>query len=90
MPLHYNITITGRVQGVFFRVSTQKEAIRLGLFGFVRNEPNGNVYVEVEGEKETIDKLTLWIRLGGPPRGEVNDIEIEDGEMKNFTHFGIR
>ncbi|RLD19956.1 MAG: acylphosphatase [Bacteroidetes bacterium] len=90
MPLHYNITIVGRVQGVFFRVSTQKEAIRLGLTGFVRNESSGNVYVEVEGEKETIDKLTLWIRLGGPPRGEVNDVEIEDGEMKNFTHFEIR
>ena len=89
MLVHNSITVTGRVQGVFFRVSTQKEAIRLGLSGFVRNEPNGKVYIEVEGEKETINKLLLWIRLGGPPRGEVYDIEIVNGNLKNYKSFQI-
>jgi acylphosphatase len=89
MPTHYNITVSGRVQGVFFRVSTQKEAIRLGLMGFVRNEHDGNVYLEVEGEQEIIEKLIRWIRLGGPPRGEVNDVEIGEGDLVNFNSFQI-
>ena len=90
MAEHYNITIRGRVQGVFFRVSTQREASRLGLTGFVRNEVDGNVYVEVEGEQVVIDKLLAWIGKGGPPQGWVNDIDIETGEIENFTRFEIR
>ena len=90
MAEHYNITIKGRVQGVFFRVSTQREASRLGLTGFVRNEADGNVYVEVEGEQADIDKLLLWIRKGGPPQGWVNDVDIEQGEIENFNRFEIR
>lgn len=89
MALHYKITVAGRVQGVFFRVSTQKESIRLGLTGFVRNEHNGNVYLEVEGEREIIEKLLVWIRLGGPQGGEVNDVEIEEGDFVNFSSFQI-
>lgn len=89
MPIHYNITVSGHVQGVFFRVSTQKEAIRLGLRGFVRNEYDSNVYIEVEGEQQIIEKLLVWIRLGGPPRGEVNNVEIEEGDLVNFNSFQI-
>jgi acylphosphatase len=90
MAEHFNITVKGRVQGVFFRVSTQREASRLGLTGFVRNEADGGVYVEVEGEQADIDKLLLWIRRGGPPQGWVNDLDIEVGEIENFTRFEIR
>ena len=90
MAEHYKITVGGRVQGVFFRVSTQREASRLGLTGFVRNESDGNVYLEVEGEQDVIDKLLLWIRRGGPPQGWVNDVDIEAGEMGNFNRFEIR
>jgi acylphosphatase len=90
MAEHYNITVKGRVQGVFFRVSTQREASRLGLAGFVRNESDGNVYLEVEGEQDLIDKLLTWIRRGGPPQGWVNDVDIETGEIESFNHFEIR
>lgn len=90
MAEHYNITISGRVQGVFFRVSTQREASRLGLTGFVNNEADGSVYVEAEGEQADIDKLLLWIRRGGPPQGWVNDVNVEAGKIENFTHFEIR
>ena len=65
MTRHYNIKVCGRVQGVFFRVSTQKEASRLGLAGFVSNEADSSVYIEVESEQDIIDKLLLWIRRGG-------------------------
>lgn len=90
MTKHYNIKVRGRVQGVFFRVSTQKEASRLGLAGFVCNEADGSVYIEVEGEQDIIDKLLLWIRRGGPPQGMVNDVEIESGVIENFNRFEIR
>jgi acylphosphatase len=90
MAEHYNIKVKGRVQGVFFRVSTQREASRLGLAGFVRNEPDGSVYLEVEGEQNIIDKLLVWIRKGGPPQGWVNDVDIESAALENFTRFEIR
>ncbi len=90
MVEHYNITVSGRVQGVFFRVSTQREASRLGLTGFVRNEADGNVYVEVEGEQDIIDKLLTWLRKGGPPQGWVNEVDIEAEDPENFSRFEIR
>ena len=88
--LHYNIRVKGRVQGVFFRVSTQKEAIRLGLKGFVRNEHDGTVYLEVEGEQEPIDQLLSWIGRGGPPRGEVHNIDLIEAAVKGFQSFEIK
>ena len=90
MAKHYNIKVSGRVQGVFFRVSTQREASRLGLAGFVRNEPDGSVYIEVEGEQDVIDKLLTWLRKGGPPQGMVNEVDLEAGALINFTRFEIR
>lgn len=90
MAEHYNIVVRGRVQGVFFRVSTQREASRLGLTGFVRNEADGNVYVEVEGAQDDIDKLLVWLRKGGPPQGWVNEVDIEAGALADFTRFEIR
>jgi acylphosphatase len=87
---HYNISVQGKVQGVFFRASTQHEAMRLGLVGFVANKPDGSVYIEVEGEQEKIDRLVDWIRLGGPPQGNVTNYECLSGEEKGFKNFDIR
>jgi acylphosphatase len=63
MPLHYDIRVTGRVQGVWFRASAHAEASRLSLHGFVRNEEDGSVYSETEGGKETLDIYVAWCRL---------------------------
>lgn len=90
MVLHFKIKVQGRVQGVFFRVSTQREAARLGLTGFVRNEPDGTVYIEAEGEPDKLDRLLTWIKLGGPPQGEVSEYKCEESEVQNFTGFNIR
>jgi acylphosphatase len=46
---HYQITVSGKVQGVWFRKSTQDKARELGLRGFVRNQPDGSVYIEASG-----------------------------------------
>ncbi|MBL4736088.1 MAG: acylphosphatase, partial [Flavobacteriales bacterium] len=58
--IHYKIRIEGKVQGVWFRASTRDEAGRLGLRGFVRNEPDGSVYAEVEGEENEINEFVKW------------------------------
>jgi len=50
MKKHVNITVKGRVQGVGFRYSAMEAAEELGIKGFVRNMPDGSVYIEAEGE----------------------------------------
>ena len=87
---HYNIRVEGRVQGVFFRVSTQQEARRLGLKGFVRNESDGSVYLEVEGKQEKVEQLLIWIDGGGPPQGEVQRCEIVEAKFLGFESFEIK
>lgn len=70
------IKVFGRVQGVFFRHSTRREAEELGLSGFVRNEPDGSVYLEAEGEEEQIQKFLGWCRKG-PLLAKVEKIDFE-------------
>ena len=60
------------------------------LCGFVRNETDGTVYIEVEGEQGNIDKLVVWLRKGGPPQGRVDGLEISEGKITNFSSFDIR
>ncbi len=86
--MHYKITIKGRVQGVFFRASTQEKAEELGLSGFVRNESNGDVYLEAQGEH--IDKLVDWIKAGGPKMARVDEAIISEGEGQMFVGFKIQ
>lgn len=86
--LHRNIKVTGKVQGVWFRDSTRKKALELGLTGFVRNEADGSVYIEAEGEKDALDKLVAWCAVG-PPKAEVERVALAEGEVKNFTGFEI-
>ncbi len=86
---HFNITISGKVQGVFYRQSAMEIALHLGLKGFVRNESDGNVYIEAEGTEEQLKKLIEWCRKG-PARAVVSDVKVSEGEIKNFSSFEIR
>lgn len=58
------ITVTGRVQGVGYRLSAQREAERLGLSGLARNQPDGTVYIEVEGSEPALNRFLAWCRSG--------------------------
>ncbi|RMG59518.1 MAG: acylphosphatase [Bacteroidetes bacterium] len=69
----YAIRVTGKVQGVFFRQSTQQEANRLGLAGFVRNEPDRSVYLEAEGAEAALQALIRWCHTG-PPLARVEEV----------------
>jgi acylphosphatase len=56
--------VRGRVQGVYFRASTQREAKRLGLSGWVKNRPDGGVEILAEGEEEGLKELIAWAQRG--------------------------
>lgn len=85
---HITITVKGIVQGVFFRAFTQKEAQRLNINGFVRNEPTGEVYIEAEGDENALNELIKWCRTGSP-NSVVKDVKTGDGRMKHFKEFII-
>jgi acylphosphatase len=80
---HFNITVSGKVQGVFFRVYTEKKANEIGLCGFVQNQPNGDVYIEAEGSEEQLSELAQWCKTGSP-EANVKDVVASEGELKNF------
>lgn len=85
---HLAITVSGLVQGVWFRASTKEQAEQLGINGFVQNEPDGNVYLEAEGNEEELENLVTWLKQG-PPAARVDNLDIEEGELKNFSGFEI-
>ena len=74
------ITVKGKVQGVWFRASTQKIARELKLRGFVRNEADGNVYIEVTGEEEPIKEFLFWL-TEGPEMADVEKLTIEKNKL---------
>lgn len=74
-----HLKISGRVQGVFYRATTQEEAQRRGLTGWVRNMPGGHVEAEVQGSPDAVDELIEECR-SGPPMAKVDDIEVADIE----------
>ncbi len=88
MIKHYNITVSGKVQGVFFRVFTQKEAKRLHITGFVRNQPNGDVYMEAEGEEALLQEFVGWCKKGSP-QSIVKAVNIQEADVKKWSDFTI-
>ncbi len=86
---HFKIIVSGQVQGVFYRAVAKEKAAELNIRGFVRNEPNGDVYIEAEAEEEDLYKFIKWCNLG-PARSKVDHIEVMPGELVGFTTFEIR
>lgn len=86
---HLEIKIYGRVQGVGFRASAQTKAKELRLFGFVRNEPDGTVFIETEGENQNLEKFLEWCKKG-TLFAKVEKVEFEYGiKLKNYSSFQI-
>jgi acylphosphatase len=81
------LTIYGKVQGVFYRDSTRKKAAELGLSGWVRNEPDGSVRVRATGPVATLALLESWCAKG-PEKAVVQKVvrkEIPDEPFKDFS-----
>ena len=80
------IRVFGHVQGVFFRQSARREAQRLGLQGFARNEPDGSVTIDVQGAPSALDELVAWSHHG-PDAARVDRVEVEHREPAQHSGF---
>ena len=83
-----DVVITGRVQGVFFRARTQEQAARLGVAGWVSNEPDGSVAGHFEGASVDVDALVDWCR-SGPERAQVDDVRVTEAEPGGSRGFDV-
>ena len=89
MHTRIHIKIYGKVQGVFFRAETQREARRLGVAGWVRNVRDGSVEAIVEGDPDSVSRLIEWCRKGSP-FSRVDRVETVVEEYRNeFQDFLI-
>jgi acylphosphatase len=79
------IRVSGVVQGVSFRYFTQKTARGLGLSGWVRNRPDGDVELEAAGERGMLEELIRALRVG-PPAAHVRDVQVSWLESVTDEH----
>jgi acylphosphatase len=86
--VHYNIILTGAVQGVGLRYSASRKARALGIYGLVRNESDGSVSVEAEGEPAAVAEFLLWLDKGFAYPGP-HTLRTEAGSNKGFQSFEI-
>ena len=79
----------GKVQGVWYRASTQEQALNLGLCGWVKNCSDGSVEIHAEGEKDILEQFIDWCRKG-PPAAQVSTLDIEWVDSQGLTDFEIQ
>jgi acylphosphatase len=86
-----NLIVRGRVQGVYFRASAQREARRLGLTGWVKNRADGSVEVLAEGEEDQVKDFLAWAQHG-PSTARVDKVDTRwrsyTGEFAEFRIVG--
>lgn len=86
-----HLVVRGRVQGVFYRASAQREAKRLGVTGWVKNRADGGVEVVAEGEEDQVKDFLSWAQHG-PATARVDKVETRwrsyTGEFADFRIVG--
>lgn len=86
---HLKLTISGKVQGVGFRYFTKLKANELGINGYVVNNPDGTVTLEVEANQEKLDQMLQWC-LQGPPSAEVEKVTQQYDQLQDYKNFTIQ
>ena len=84
-----DVVISGRVQAVGFRAFTRKNAVMLGVRGFVENLSDGQVHAVFEGDDHQVEKLLELIRHG-PSMSEVRDVKVTAVDVGGYKTFGVR
>jgi acylphosphatase len=88
MKTRVHVIVSGRVQGVFFRAATKKEADVLGVKGWARNLPNGSVEAVFEGEEDVVNMLVDFVKHG-PSRAKVSNVNLKwetyTGDFRSFN-----
>ncbi len=80
--------VSGKVQGVFFRASAKEQADLLGIRGIVRNERDGSVYIDAEGEEDALHHFMQWCKVG-PKRADVAEVKVSEVEPRHYSSFEI-
>lgn len=88
MKVCFSVTVSGLVQGVYFRASSQQVAIDYGLSGYARNLSDGNVELLICGEQGNVEKMLSWLKQG-PPEAEVDDLNQEQVQWQEHSFFAI-
>lgn len=83
------LTVTGRVQGVFFRGSCEERARALGVSGWVHNEADGSVRAHAEGDPDSVEDFVDWCH-DGPMHARVDDVEVRDTAPQGLGSFEVR
>jgi acylphosphatase len=84
-----SITVSGLVQGVYYRQSTKEKALELGISGVVKNLPDGNVHILATGTADQLNELVHWCKQG-PPHAKVSSVNVEPMEKQVFMSFVIQ
>lgn len=83
------VFVSGKVQGVYFRQTTQVVATKHGVYGWVRNLPDGRVEALLEGDEDKVDNVIKWAR-DGPPDARVDKVEVRyEKYLGEFHDFAI-
>jgi len=89
MEKKFILKVYGKVQGVWFRKFTQEKAIKLGLRGFCKNLDDGSVYIEAEGEIESLFSLVNWCKKG-PEMALVEHVKMSEETPEGAVGFEIK
>ncbi|TNE30277.1 MAG: acylphosphatase [Bacteroidetes bacterium] len=90
MTKRWRIKVRGKVQGVFYRVSTAEKATALGLVGWVKNEPDGSVLLEVEGDDSPLTTFVNWLSEGPPMAVVIGVDQSEIAVLGSEYKFEVR
>lgn len=85
----YRCYVSGRVQGVFFRASTRRQARELGITGYARNLPDNRVEVMACGEQDAVNTLRDWLWVG-PSAARVKEVQCEQLPFQEMAEFSTK
>jgi acylphosphatase len=89
MPVARRAVVRGRVQGVFYRDTIRRAAQQRGVAGWAANCADGTVEVWLEGEPDAVDSMLRVLR-DGPPRAEVEHVDVSEAEPQGLDGFETR
>ncbi|ATL49446.1 acylphosphatase [Chitinophaga caeni] len=88
MIVNKQITVKGNVQGVYFRATAKSVAQKMGIVGYVKNLPNRDVFLEIEGLPTMLEQFVAWCRVG-PSLADVSELVLNNGPVKGYHSFEI-
>jgi acylphosphatase len=87
--IRYTVRVSGRVQGVGFRYSAVNTAKRLQISGYIKNMPDGSVYLEIEGAPDNVRKMLAWC-YQGPRTAWIDQVNEYKEPPKDYKGFGVK